>query len=402
MDFRLREHSLMTLRAIIVTLIVFAFGFTMQPASIAAEPYDIYAILSLTGSQAFLGQEEQVSLQAAQDVVNRTGGIRGVPVQFVIRDDQSNALVALQLANDIIAKHVPIFLGSTYLASCAAVAPVAKDGPVQYCFSPAMRPPTGSYTFAAAASTRDFARAALRYMRDRGWTRIAIIASSDATGQDGEAVVAENLGLPENAGLKLVDSERFNLNDISVGAQVARLKSANPQALFLWTVGPPFGNVLHALHDAALDVPVFSNAGNIVHAQLAQYKAFVPSQLYATGMRFLANDVTRPGPVKAAQTVFYQALHAHGVTEADMGHNMGWDATMVVIAALRQLGTGVDATKLHAYLEQLHSFAGTNGIFDYRDGNQRGVALSSVVIVRWNPASATFSTVSEAGGKPLH
>src|SRR5580700_1961008 len=67
----------------------------------ADEPYKINAILPLTGQASFLGKEEQVTLQIAEKYVNRTGGIKGRPVQFVFYDDTSNPQVAVQLVRQV-------------------------------------------------------------------------------------------------------------------------------------------------------------------------------------------------------------------------------------------------------------------------------------------------------------
>jgi branched-chain amino acid transport system substrate-binding protein len=200
------------------------------------------------------------------------------------------------LANQIIAKKVPLLLGPTLTADCDAVYSIVKnEGPVEYCFSPALHPTPGSFGFSAGASTADLSRAAMRYFRERGWTRIALISSTDASGQDGENVVRANLALPENKSLTLVANEHFGIADVSVGAQLARIKAADPQAIIAWTTGTPTGTVLRGLHDAGIDLPVLLNAGNIVRAQLRSYASFAPTQLFLPGFRFMAPDLVRSG-----------------------------------------------------------------------------------------------------------
>ena len=44
------------------------------------QPYEIDAILPLTGPVAFLGKGEASALAVVQDFVNKRGGIRGRPV----------------------------------------------------------------------------------------------------------------------------------------------------------------------------------------------------------------------------------------------------------------------------------------------------------------------------------
>jgi branched-chain amino acid transport system substrate-binding protein len=87
----------------------------------AADPYEVNAILSLTGNVAFVGTTQLQALKAVEAYVNQNGGINGRPLSFVVPDDQSNAQTAVQLARTIIAKGVPIILGPSGSAGCAAI-----------------------------------------------------------------------------------------------------------------------------------------------------------------------------------------------------------------------------------------------------------------------------------------
>ena len=118
--------------------------------------------------------------------MNAGDGIQGRPVHFVVQDDQTSPQLGVQLAGQVLAKHVSVILGSTLVAICRAMAPLMKDGPVMYCFSPGIHPDEGSYVFTSGVSTRDLAQAAIRFLRGKGWTRLAVLTSTDVTGQDAE------------------------------------------------------------------------------------------------------------------------------------------------------------------------------------------------------------------------
>jgi branched-chain amino acid transport system substrate-binding protein len=377
-------------------------GFLTPVAARAAEPYEINAILSLTGTFAFLGTAEAKSLQTLEPLVNKAGGINGQPIHFNIQDDQSQPAVAVQLANAIIAKHVPVMLGPTYVASCLAVAPLVKaNGPVQYCFAPTIHPPAGSFTFSGGASSRDQAIETLVFAKAKGWKKIATIATVDATGQDIEEQFKEAIKDPRFSNMKFVVAEHYAGNDVSISAQLANIKAASPDAIFGFTVGSATGTLLRSIRDAGLQsVPVMSNLGNILNGALAQYSSFMPDQFYSTAPRFYAHDVSGKGPVRDAQNAFYKAFNAEGV-DPDVGNGFPWDPTQIVIAGLRKLGTKTDAKSLLAYIEALHDFPGINGIADYRGGDQRGQGLTAIVIVKWNPAKKHVVTVSQPGGMPL-
>src|SRR5689334_11406188 len=99
----------------------------------AAEPYAVNAILPLSGGGSFLGKAEQKSLELAAALANKSGGINGRPLQFVFHDDQSSPQTAVQLATEIVAQHPPLLVGSSIVAMCNAMAPLMRNGPVQYC-----------------------------------------------------------------------------------------------------------------------------------------------------------------------------------------------------------------------------------------------------------------------------
>jgi branched-chain amino acid transport system substrate-binding protein len=363
------------------------------PVLAVGEPFNIDVILSLSGTGAFLGNEEAQSVKAIEKIVNARGGIGGRPIQFVIKDDASTPATAVQLAGAIIAQHPAVLLGPSIVSTCSAVMPMVKDGPVQYCYAPGIHPVPGSYTFSSMVSTKDLALAGLRYLHGKGVRKIAIIVSTDATGQEGEDTVNQDLALPDFKDMSVVGREHFNVTDLSVAAQMQRIKASGAQAIVAWTVGTPFGTVLRSMHDAGLDVPVITNSGNIVRAQMTQYAAFAPSALLFTGVRSLAHDLAKAGPVKSAQDDFFKAMHDAKI-DPDIGQNIAWDSTMVVVDALRHAGTSATAKQVHDYIEALHGYSGINGIIDFRDGSQRGLTGTSAVVVQWSPSRNDWTPVS--------
>ena len=259
-------------------------------AARAAEPYKINVILPLTGGASFLGRGEQQALQIFQAVINKDGGINGEPLEFTFYDDQTSPQTAVQMANGIIAAKPAVILGSSIVAMCNAIAPLLKDGPFDYCLSPGVHPAVGSYQYSSNTDTHALIQALVRYYRMRGLTRIGFISSTDATGQDAERGLNEVLKLPENAGVQIVERQRFNPTDVSVAAQLERIKGAEPQALIAWSTGAPIATVFKGILAAGLNVPVGVSNGNQTYAQMTQYKDFLPKDLYVTTSLFLPHE----------------------------------------------------------------------------------------------------------------
>ncbi len=385
------------------TFAVAALALLAVPGVRAAEPFDIPVIVSLTGQGAFLGSQVSTALQILEKATNETGGIHDRPVHMAIHDDQSNPQISVQLMNDAMAAHPPAVLGSTLVADCNAMAPLAAHGPVDYCFSPGIHPPEGSYAFTSSTSTLDLAKALVRYMRLRGWTKLALVTSTDATGQDADRAFADVLADPENKDVRLVAHAHFNTTDVSVAAQMEQIRAVNAQAVIAWSTGSPVGTVLRGLTQAGIDLPVGTTGGNMTYAQMKLLADYLPREFYFPSAEWPVGadaQVKLDPRVVAKQKEYYTAFAAAGV-KPDEGSVLGWDPATLAIDALRALPDGADATQLRDYLLHQRSLPGVNGVYDFVRTPQRGLSIDDTVVTRWDKASAGWSLVSEPGGVPL-
>jgi branched-chain amino acid transport system substrate-binding protein len=363
----------------------------------ADAPYDINVILGLTGPATFIGQAQQTSLKVLEDVVNKQGGIKGRPLHFVFYDDQTNPQISVQLANEVMAKKPPLIIGSNLSAMCRALTPLMKSGPVNYCVSPAIYPDKGSYVFSSSGSTKDEIYTFVKYFRERGWTRIARLTTTDASGQDADTDFPEALNLPENKGMTTVAAEHFNPSDVSVSAQVSRIKAANPQVIIVWAPGTPFGTALRGLKDAGLDnVPLATSGANMTLAQMKQYGGLMPSNLYFAALGYIGG-VAESKQMADSIRVFTDAMKAHNVG-IDFMTGMAWDPAMIMVNALRAIGPNATADQIHSYVENLHGYGGISGVYDFRDGNQRGLTQKDILVLRWDNAQGKWIGVSKLGG----
>ena len=367
----------------------------------ASETYDINVILPLTGGGAFLGKAEQQALQQYEKVVNSNGGIHQRQVRFVFHDDQTSPQVAVQLANQVKLNKPPVILGSALVALCNAMVPLMKDGPVLYCFSPGIYPTGGGYAFSSSIATRDLHGALLRYFSRKGWTRVALITSTDASGQDAIKNFKSLIGTADHKNIDLVAEAQFNPADVSAAAQIQRLKGANPDVLVAWSTGAPIGTVFKAIRDADMDVPVATTDGNMTYAQMEQYAAFLPKQLYIPSPNWLNNSSgakQSPNAVSAKAT-FYKAFEGSDI-KPDGPSTFAWDPALIVVEALKKLKPDATADDLRKYLLELKDFAGINGDYDFTSTPNRGVDEKNVVVTRWEAGAKTWQVVSDPLGIP--
>jgi branched-chain amino acid transport system substrate-binding protein len=366
----------------------------------AADPYEINVIIPLTGPAAFLGKAEQTSLGVVEKLVNDEGGINGRPVTFAIQDDQSSPQVAIQLLNGVAAKGAPVVLGSTIDAICRAMAAVVRaGGPVHYCFSNAFHPEIGSWSYSSSFSTTDVDAAAVRFAAGHGWRKIAYIVSTDATGQDFETIMDALMTRPEFHGSSIVAREHFNPSDISVAAQMTRIKASGAQVLFAYTTGTPFATVLRGIVNAGLELPVMGSSGNETYAQARAYAPFMPKELYFSGIPSMTPEALPRGPVRRAIERYQNAFKPTGI-RPDIGANQAWDAALIVVDTLRKLGTNATAAQVRSAINSLRGWNGIHGRYDFPAIPQRGASGDWVLVDRWDATRDTWVGISRPGGSP--
>jgi branched-chain amino acid transport system substrate-binding protein len=369
--------------------------------AVPATPYTIDVILSLTGSYAFVGNQDAEAFKVFEDYANRNGGIHGTPIHFDIHDDQSAPATAVQLSNQLIAKHPAVVMGSNGGSLCSAMMPLFKDGPVLYCLVPSIYPPKDGFVFAAQIALNPFVNGMIRYLRLRGWKKIAIITSTDGSGTVDDIATKDSLALPENKDLEVVVWEHFNPTDINVNAQAIRIKNSPAQAVIVWTAGTPFGTVLRSFSDTGVALPVETSNANAQVPQLMAYQAFLPPEMVMPGPAYLSPAAGQTPALRKAFGDFFGAFQADGKKPQPGSAPSVWDSASVVLSGLRKLGPDASANDLRQYILGLHDFAGVDGLYDFARGDQHGLSDQSVVLTSFNPKSGEFVAVSGPGGVPL-
>jgi branched-chain amino acid transport system substrate-binding protein len=366
----------------------------------AADPYEIYSIQAMTGGLAFVGKSGAEALSAYETYFNAHGGINGRPIHFVLKDAATNPSIALQLTNDLASQHLPFVMGPTSAAECNAVFATAKNGPVIWCYSSAVNGVPGSFQFQTSATNYDYNVAAMRWARDKGIKRIALITPTDATGQAYDKAFLSILALPENKNIELVDHEHFAPTDVSVAAQVSKIRGSGPQLIIVGTAGSPAGVVFHGITDAGIEVPVITGNGNASTAFMKQYAAILPKELYVETTHCLAPATITDKGEKAAYDTYVAAMAAKNIP-VDCQQSLAWDPALLLTTALKHVGTNTTAEKLRSYLAGMRGVAGVNGTYDFKRVPQRGIDNENVVIVRWNSSNSSWTPASRAGGAPL-
>ncbi|HKT20659.1 MAG TPA: ABC transporter substrate-binding protein [Stellaceae bacterium] len=390
--------------AAIALAAAFAASAASVPQALAADTYDLNVILPLTGNGAFLGKGEQQALQVAEKTLNEAGGIHGKKIRLVFHDDQTSPQVAVQLTNQVIAEHPAVILGSTISALCNAMAPLVEaEGPVMWCFSPSIRTKPGGYVFTSQIDSHDQQRALMTYFHAKGWKRIALITTTDASGQDAEKAITGLVKEPAFKDVTLVANTHFAPSDVTVTAQIATMQAGNPQAIISWATAAAGATVFRGLKQAGIDLPTAPSGSNMTLQQMEDYAAFLPKQVFFGVGEWAANGDPRLSvspEVAAKQKQFFASMKAVGIYP-DSGIELGWEPIHTVVDALNKLPAGATAKQLHDFLINWTGHVGAEGDYNFKKTPQRGLNIDNAVVVRWDPTKKEWHLVSNLRGVPL-
>ena len=212
-----------------------------QAQSGANCPVKIGGILPLTGSMGPIAKNIASSAQLAIDHINQGGGVKGCPVEFILRDDQGQPTVGVDAAKYLVdVVGVKSLTGSVSsgvtLPILTAVAAPSKI-PLTSCCSTAatfttlaQEGKTGGYFFRTLPTVKTQAYASAKSAADRGYKRIALIyVNTDF----GTGMTKDFTKAMEKLGGKVIKAVAYNENQASYRAEVNAALADKPDALFL-------------------------------------------------------------------------------------------------------------------------------------------------------------------------
>jgi branched-chain amino acid transport system substrate-binding protein len=365
----------------------------------------IHVIVSETGAASFLGTEEAAAFNALAKHVNATGGIDGHQLSFAISDNQSTASTSVSLASPLVSQAPVLMVGSITATDKPVDDLAASNGPVIYDLSPGDHPKPGSYVYSSSNSTTNQTQAFINFAQSRGWKKVAVINSTDSSGQDGWTNIQKAVANSHGA-VTVTDHESFDPTAVTVTTQLAKIKATNPQAILIWTTGTPLGTVLSGMQQLGMEsLPTMTTNGNASTSQLGQMTSKLPAQLYFPGAPFMAGVQNLTGETKTQVQTFDAAMSAAGHKVPDEGNALAWDPGLILVSALKKLGLSATASQIHQYIDSLTDFAGINGTYNFTDKSipdHRGLTISSVYIAQWNKAQGDWTAASgpAGNGKP--
>jgi len=198
------------------------------------EPIKIGAILPLSGKNATYGNEIKNAIDLAIEEINNSGGINGRKIEVIYEDDQADPKVGVNAMQKLVnIDKVPVVLGSWVSGVVVASAPIAEKAKVivmAEAIAPAITN-AGDYIFRIQPSATYYSDKLMEVVINKlGLKKIAIIYINN---EFGVALRDTLRSATQRLGGQIVAEESYMPGDSDFRSQLTKIKSVNPEALFI-------------------------------------------------------------------------------------------------------------------------------------------------------------------------
>jgi branched-chain amino acid transport system substrate-binding protein len=340
-------------------------AFAVQ-AQTSGEPIKIGAIVSATGAGAGLGIPERNGMLLAEKTINAKGGINGRPIKLIVEDDASNPDTALSKANDLLfSQKVVGLIGPSLTASTVAIGGVTHANKIpQIAFTgigPAVEKERKCLAHVLPPQKLN-AQALLEYAKSIKATKVGVLHDAGY----GNVVMAEIRPLADSYGVKLVAVEKFEVGATDTTTQAAKVKAAQPDALFIIaTSATPFRNV----KQLQMAQPVVAAIGSSSYEYV---NAMGPGADNVVIPEFVVGE--DPLPHQKAFVDLYKQTYNSTPKNFEAA---GWDAVHVMAQAISKAGP--NATPQAICDAMRGPYSGVLANFNFSADDMTGIPLSSFV-----------------------
>ena len=362
------------MRKILVGLMLTCAGWA-TPA-LAKETIKIGAILGVTGPAANLGGPEARTLEMLVQEVNKKGGIKGNPVELIVKDSSASPEKAISFAKQLIDEdRVFAIIGPSTSGETMKIKTLAEDGKtilLSCAAAEAIVKPVGKYVFKTPQNDSHAVRKIYDQMKKAGIVKIGVVSSNTGFGKAGKEQLEK---LASEYGITIVANEVYDKEATDLTAVVTKLKAAGVQAFVNWSIEPAQAIVIKNARQIGLEIPIFQSHGfgNIQYVKAAGPAA--EGVIFPAGRLLVAESLSADNKQKAVLTRYKKDYETRYHEDASTFGGHAYDAFMILVKAIETAGP--DKEKVRTAIENTQGFVGTAGVFNFSAQDHNGLALDA-------------------------
>jgi len=349
----------------------------------AGDPVVIGAIVSATGPNSALGEQERQVLEMMEGVINGKGGVLGRPVKIVIEDDKSDAKEAVTAANRLLDQEKAVALiAATGSAPTLAVKEITSSRQIPQMAMAAANDITdkapSDWIWRTPHKDAMAAARALMYISETlKLTKVAVLHDENAFGSSGAAQIEATAA---DYGLQVVAKESYKTEDAELTAQLTKIKGAGPEVLVVWGTNPGPALAAKNMKQLGMTIPYVGSHGiaNRTFVELAGDSA--DGVVFPAGRLLVPASITDPAQ-KAVVEEFAQQFQAEYGAQPNTFAGYAWEAISLLVDAIDRAGS-TEAAAIQAALNSTQGFVGPDGVYNYSPTNHDGLTAEDMIMVK--------------------
>ena len=361
--------------------------FAITAATLAATPaladINVGVIASMTGPAAALGSETRKAVSLFPATVG------GEKVNFILLDDTTDPTAAVKNVRKLIGEDkVDAILGPNLISTATAMADVANAEKVPM-VSVAPLDVSGDkrgFVFRSEPAADLMVQRVVADMLANGVKTVGFIGFSDSWGE----LLHKALTKAAEGKLTIVASERYGRADPSVQAQVLKVMSSKPDAVFVGASGTPAAMPQITLRERGFKGRIYQSHGVTSKEFLRVGGKNVEGALIPVGPVLVAEQLPDSHPAKKNAVAFVHTLEAkYGPDSRSTFAGATWDAWLLLQNAITtaqkgkaKAGTPEFRVALRDGLEKTNKLVGTNGVYTMSAADHAGYDASAIVLIK--------------------
>jgi len=335
-----------------------------------AGEFKVGYVASITGVIAPITRYYMDGLDAGVKMVNGTGGVGGLPVRVIKCDSQSNEAQAVLCTKRLIAEdNVNMLLGVGGTAPTVAIEPTVQAAGIPLFAIAAGRvayAPLKKWVFKAIIGNDDQVPTVVKFLKRKGWVKVALIRDNTAFGNDSARSIKEEAA---RDGVEILTDEVYTPTDTDITAQLTRIRGLHPQAVINYAIGIGVGGLIaKEMIQLGMDQPSFVGMNQQIDGYAKNAGAAATAHTYFVAAKVAsAADLPKDDPLYGSIATFTRYFkEAHPDQIANSNTPTAVDAILIAQAAGKSLGKKVlDRAALREAIEHVTDLAGLQGFWTF-------------------------------------
>ena len=327
----------------------------------------IGAVHAMSGPSSTLGNSIKQGMDLAIKEVNAAGGIMGMNVRAVYRDDEGDPTKAKTYMEEVIIKEKADFIiGPTNSTSVASSEPFVNENKkvqiLDIATASALIDATKfPYTFRTMIPNNKQAEALVKIALSKGYKKIVLVQDTSALGVGGLADMKKYM---DQAGAKAVAEISYTSNEADMTPVAQKIKDAGADCALFWTLGADGAKIVKALERVNylnnLEILGYTGLSMTNFQALAGPGASICSTL---GLEVWAPLRSQAKFDDLRQSIYDKVLKEYGAfgpgkrDTSPIYISSGYDSVMLLKAAIEK-AKSTDSDKVKAALESGDEFKG--------------------------------------------